>query len=223
MSSNGFDRGAAVTRSLLGWGLVAGPFYVIFGFVLGTTRDGFDFTRHPLSVLTLGELGWLQQTNFILSGLMVLAAAVGFLRAIPGGRGMSIGMPVGIYGLSLILSAVFRPDPVAGFPQLTDTAGDSVSGILHLVAGGVGFLALTTAAIAHAIWRLHNAQRHTGRISLVLGFVIVAGFLGGGALSTATVGITLLWLAVLAGWGWLAFASMLMYSESPHPDRNVTA
>lgn len=30
-SSRGFDGAAAVTRSLLGWGVVAGGFYVLLG------------------------------------------------------------------------------------------------------------------------------------------------------------------------------------------------
>jgi len=58
-SSDDLDRGAAVTRSLLGWGVVAGPFYVVVGVILAITRPGFDLTRHALSLLTLGDLGWL--------------------------------------------------------------------------------------------------------------------------------------------------------------------
>ena len=42
------DTGAAVTRSLLGWGVVAGPFYVVVGLVLALTRPGFDLSTHAL-------------------------------------------------------------------------------------------------------------------------------------------------------------------------------
>ena len=47
--SGELDRGAAVTRSLLGWGVVAGPFYIIVGLVLAITRPGFDLSRHALA------------------------------------------------------------------------------------------------------------------------------------------------------------------------------
>jgi len=46
-----FDEGAAVMRSMLGWGVVAGPFYLALGLVLALTRDadpqqsGRGFTR----------------------------------------------------------------------------------------------------------------------------------------------------------------------------------
>ncbi|GAA5149649.1 hypothetical protein GCM10025768_13110 [Microbacterium pseudoresistens] len=52
-----FDRAAAVTRSLLGWGVVVGPFYLVIGVALALTRPGFDLSRHALSLLTLGEFG----------------------------------------------------------------------------------------------------------------------------------------------------------------------
>jgi hypothetical protein len=45
----GFDRRAAVTRSLLGWGVVAGPFYLVFGLILALTRPGFDVGHDALS------------------------------------------------------------------------------------------------------------------------------------------------------------------------------
>ena len=40
--ASGFDRGAAVTRSLLGYGVLAGPFYLVVGLVQALVRDGFS-------------------------------------------------------------------------------------------------------------------------------------------------------------------------------------
>jgi hypothetical protein len=48
--------------------------------------------------------------------------------------------------------------------------------------------------------------------------VVVLGFLGGAALATRPVGVGLLWLAVVAGWGWLAVTSVGLYRTVPHPD-----
>ena len=45
------DTRAAVTRSMLGWGVLAGPIYVATGLALALTRDGFDLTEHALSLL----------------------------------------------------------------------------------------------------------------------------------------------------------------------------
>ena len=239
------DRGAAVTRSLLGWGVVAGPFYVVVGLVLAFTRPGFDLTRHALSLLTLGHVGWLQRGNLVLTGLMVLAAAAGILRAIRNGRGLAVGTLVGVDGVALVLSAVFRPDPVDGFPpgaRATGTTaggtlhilfgaigfppgaratGTTAGGTLHILFGAIGFVAVAAAAFTFARWR---RDLGAGRApALVLGAVVLVGFVAGAALATRPVGIALLWVAVLAQWAWLAHASAEIYRWSPHPLRSLRA
>jgi Protein of unknown function (DUF998) len=83
------------TRTLLACGVVAGPLFVAVGLLQMLTREGFDPTRHPLSLLSLGDLGWVQITNFVLNGLLFVAAAVGMRRVLrpgragPGDRGWS--------------------------------------------------------------------------------------------------------------------------------------
>ena len=57
-------RGAAVTRSLLRCGVLAGTFYLAVGLIQALLRDGFDLARHPLSLLANGRGGWVQTANF---------------------------------------------------------------------------------------------------------------------------------------------------------------
>jgi hypothetical protein len=210
------DTAAAVTRSLLGWGVVAGPFYLVVGLVLAVTRPGFDLARHALSLLSLGELGWLQRGNLLLTGLMVLAAAWGFGRSIRSGRGLAIAVLVGVFGAGLALSAAFPPDPAAGFPPGAQQTA-SVSGILHLLSGALGFIALACAAFAYAAWARSERLRRQAPISTILGVTVLVGFVAGGALAQSIAGVLLLWLAVIAGFGWLALASARVYRWTPHP------
>jgi len=212
MSREGFDGAAAVTRSLLGWGVVAGPFYLVLGVVLALTRPGFSFARHPLSALLLGPGGWWQALNLILSGVMTAAAAFGLLRALTGRRARWTGGLVGVDGLCLVLSAIFPPDPVAGFPPGSGSGAATTSGLLHLVLGGVGFLALGAAALVSA-----GAFRPAG-VFRAAGGVVILGFLGGAALSPGGAGVALLWVAVVVGWAWLATASIAAYRIVPHPE-----
>lgn len=211
MGREGFDAGAAVTRSLLGWGVVAGPFYLVFGLVLALTRTGFDLTRHPLSALLLGPGGWLQAVNLVLTGIMVGAAGLGFARAPLGRAGRIAGALLGVYALCLVLSAIFPPDPVSGFPPGA-AAQASTSGILHLAFGGLGFLALGVAALVVA-----GALPAAG-FSRAAGVVVILAFLGGAATSPGGAGIALLWAAVVVGWVWLAVASVQAYRVVPHPE-----
>ena len=48
------DPAVRVTRSLAGYGVVAGPFYVGVSLAQAVTRDGFDLGRHAWSQLANG-------------------------------------------------------------------------------------------------------------------------------------------------------------------------
>jgi len=214
-----FDRGRAVTKSLLGWGVVAGPFYLVVGLAQALLVPGFDLSQHALSLLLLGPLGWIQAANLVLSGLMVLAAAVGFARLLPRPRGTWAAVFLGLYGASLFAAAIFPPDPMWGFPVGADDATSvSTSGLLHLVAGAVEFVCLAVAAIIVGGWFRREGRRGMATASWIAAAVIVLGFMGGAALSMGPAGVGLLWIAVVAGWAWLALASLTAYRMAPRPD-----
>jgi len=199
---------------MLGWGVIAGPFYLIFGLILALTRPGFDLTRDALSLLLLGAGGWLQALNLILAGAMTVVAAIGLARTPRWPRGAAV--LVGIYGLCLLLSVVFPPDATPDFPPDGGGGTFSTSGILHVVFGGIGFLSLGTAAIVAVAWHLRRSVRGAV-LSVVAGVVVIVGFIGGGALSQMPLGVALLWIAVVAGWAWLAATCIVAYRAVPHP------
>ncbi|TDK85268.1 DUF998 domain-containing protein [Mycolicibacterium mucogenicum] len=215
---DGFNSAAAITRSLLGWGVVAGVFYLITGVILGLTRTGFDFGRHALSLLMLGDYGWLQVVNLILTGLMTIAAAIGIWRATDSSRGARAGaVLIGIFGGCLVASAIFAPDPVAGFPPGSTAGAASLSGLLHLAFGAIGFLSLAAAAFAMAGWLARRGEKRRAGYSRSAGAVVGLGFVAGATFSAGTLGVVFLWIAVVAGWGWLAAVSVYVYRTVPHP------
>src|SRR3954452_24385661 len=75
-----------ITKSLLGYGVIAGPIYVLAVAGQMATRDGIDPTRHANSHLANGDLGWIQIATFLVTGAMTIAAAIGVRRAIGRGR-----------------------------------------------------------------------------------------------------------------------------------------
>ncbi len=52
------DLRTSATRRLLACGIVAGPLFLAVILVQAFTREGFDLGRHPISLLSLGDLGW---------------------------------------------------------------------------------------------------------------------------------------------------------------------
>ncbi|GAA1871845.1 DUF998 domain-containing protein [Myceligenerans crystallogenes] len=207
------ELAAAVTRSMLGYGVLAGPFYLVFALILGLTREGFDFSRHALSLLMLGDGGWLQVVNLALTGVMVVVAGLGIRRAADGARGA--GVAVVVAGVATVLAAVFPPDPVSGFPVDAEPTA-TASGILHLAAGGVQMVAFAVGAfLAARVWATRGASW-----SRVAGVVILVAFVGGAAVSGVAMGlgVALIWLAVLTAFAWLLVTSLRLYGVVPHPD-----
>jgi hypothetical protein len=169
-----------VTRALLACGLVAGPLYVVVALLQVLFRDGFDLSRQPLSMLSLGDLGWIQITNFVVGGLLAVGFAVGLRRVLRGGRGGTWGPRLLVlYGVGLIAGGVFVPDPALGFPPGTpDGIPDQFSwhAILHAVAPPLAFLSLIVAcfilvrrfaALGQRGWAAYSAA--TGVACLALG------------------------------------------------------
>ncbi|MBC7895828.1 MAG: DUF998 domain-containing protein, partial [Cytophagaceae bacterium] len=95
---SGVGRTEPVTRFMLTLGVVVGPFYLALGLLQAFLRDGFDLGRHALSHLATGPGGWVQTANFVLSGLMVVAAALAFTRVM-GPRARAMCVLLGAFGV----------------------------------------------------------------------------------------------------------------------------
>ncbi|MFE7332079.1 DUF998 domain-containing protein [Streptomyces sp. NPDC057565] len=174
-------------RLLPAAGIAAGPFFLAAGLAQGLTRDGFDFTRNALSQLSLGDLGWIQVTAFLLTGLLVIGGAIATRRALRGAPGGTWAPRLlGAFGASFLVAGVFPADPGAGFPAGAPedrVTSLSAHGTVHLLAGTVGYLALCAAFLVLA---RHFAARRQRGWALAARLVPV-GVLAGFAASAATV------------------------------------
>ena len=139
---------------MLASGVVAGPLFLAVLMIQAFTRDGFDLSRHPLSLLSLGNLGWIQIANFIVTGALFVACAIGMRRALrPGRSGTWAPRLVGAFGVGLIVAGVFATDAGAGFPPGAPAgAPEQISwhGILHEVGFGLAFLGMIVGCLVFA-------------------------------------------------------------------------
>jgi len=60
---NASPTDTTTTPALLICGVVAGPLYIVVVAIQALTRDAFDLTRHPASLLSNGDVGWVQITS----------------------------------------------------------------------------------------------------------------------------------------------------------------
>ena len=195
---------AARTRRLRACGAAAGPLFVAAAVVQALTRPGFNLTRNALSLLDDGSLGWIQAANFIVTGLLLIAAAAGLRRALSDGPG-SRWAPrlLAITGSGLIGGGIFHPDPSGGFPPGTPQDASAISswhGVLHQVSGSIAFLALIIFCFVAARRYRACGRRAAAACSAAAGVLCAAGVATGGAphgslTLFAGVSIALLWAA----------------------------
>ena len=209
---------ARVTRSLLGYGVVAGPLYVVVILVQSLIRPGFDLFRDDASLLSNGSLGWIQIANFAATGLCVLACAVGMARAMRGGRG-AVWAPrlLAVYGIALIAAGVFVADPMNGFPPGAPAGRPesiSIHGVLHIVSAAIGFLGFIAACIVLARRFAAEGRRRMSLFSVATGVAFLAAFAGVASGSSSPVVVIAFEVALVVAWTWLATVSVIFYRRA---------
>ena len=200
-----------VTRSLLGYGVLAGTVFESSVLIQGLTRHGFRLAHDDASLLANGPLGWIQVTTFLLAGAMTVAAAVGMGRAMASRWAPRL---VGIYGAGLMAAGVFRADPAEGFGPGAP-AGKAVHiswhGYGHLIAASIGFIAVIAACFVVARYFSGQGRRGMAIYSRVTGVVFAAAFAGVTTGSSSSAVVLPLYAAVLAVFTWLAIVSVHLY------------
>jgi len=215
-AAGGAAAGMAMTRALLVGGVIAGPFYIEVGAIQILIRPGFDMRVNALSQMSLGALGWIQVTNFVVGGLLVLGSAAGMRRLLQATGGGPWGpILVAIYGLGLIAASVFSADPGFGFPPGTPSGPPhtlSTHGILHFASAGIGFLALIAACLVFARRFSRRGQRGMASYSLFTGIVFLATFAA--TASGQIVFLPGLWVGIFLAWVWLSVLSAQLLSTA---------
>jgi len=217
------DRATAVTKSLLGYLVLAGPLYVLVSLAQALTRTGFSLSRDEWSLLALGHLGWIQSANLAVTGAMVIAGAVGMRRAI--GREAVDGpwapRLLAGYGVGLVFAGLFRADPANGFPAGAPAGRAqhlSTHGMLHLLSGSVGFVCLIAACFVIARGMSRRSASRQALVARLVGGLFALAFVGI-ASGAGSVGINLEFTAaVIITFGWLSYMAVRLYRTVPTPN-----
>ncbi|MFF0150651.1 DUF998 domain-containing protein [Micromonospora sp. NPDC005203] len=173
----GVDSRRTTTRALLA-GAAAGPLFLVVAAAQVLTRDGYDLSRQPLSLLALGDLGWIQIANFVLTGLLALAGAVGLRRTLRGESSGTWGPAlIAVHGLGLVIGGVLVSDPSMGWPAgAPEGTPDTLSwhAIGHGVGAGLAFGSLPIACLVFARTWWRAGQRGWAAYSLGSALAVVA-------------------------------------------------
>ncbi|NKY35663.1 DUF998 domain-containing protein [Nocardia speluncae] len=165
------------SEGLLLAGAAAGPLFFVSAITQMITRDGFDITRHPISQLATGDLGWIQIVTFITAGAGALALAAGVGRTLTEGTGRrALPILVGIFGIGMVAAGVFTMDPENGFPggtpdePITQMSWHSIA---HSAAAAGAFTALAIAALVLCVRCARKRRALPAVASAVAGLILL--------------------------------------------------
>ena len=192
---------------LLACGIVAGPLWVVSVAAQALTRPGFSLAHEAASQLDLGPWGWVQVATFLVTGVLVIAAAAGARRRLTGGPG-SRWAPrlLVVIGAGTIGGGLFHPDPTGGYPPGTPPGASAVGswhGVLHAVVSFAAFIAMVAMFFVFARRLAASGRRGMAACSRIAGVLCAAGAAASGAphgplALYAGVSIAWLWTAVIA-------------------------
>jgi hypothetical membrane protein len=118
------------------WAGMVGPIFFVTVFTLeGWLRPGYHTLSMYVSDLSIGKSGWIQITNFIISGILIFIFSLGVAHEFQSGKASKAGpILLSIIGICLIASGPFITDPTVIF-----TNQSSWHGILHGLFGAIVF------------------------------------------------------------------------------------
>jgi hypothetical protein len=208
--------GLATDRILLLTGIAAGLMFFIIPTIEVFRRPGFNIERHAISMLSLGEGGWIMKAVFLTCGVLTLMCALGIYMELARGRGgLVVPLLIGAYGAGLLLAGFFDAPAGLGFPPGTPDDQAPImttSATLHSVGFMVAFSALIVSCFVFALHFLHEQQTIWAAVSLVTGLALPA-LIGLGVSMIVAPGIAFYWAAML-GWLWLGMTVLLLPQPS---------
>jgi len=211
------SRQHRATARLLAAGATGALLFPAVALVEGATRPGYNPWTHYVSELSLSEYGWMQVANFIIGGLLIVAAAVGLARALPPGPGSSWGPRlVAAFGISLLVAGVFVTDPTYGYPtEAAAIASQTLHGTIHGINGLICFSLLAAAGWVFARY-FSTTSPKWATLSALVGVMVPILFVATTASSVmAETGVlpesptgVLQRITIIGGWTWIAMLAL---------------
>lgn len=203
-----------LTRLLIVGGAIGPLLFILVILVEGATRPGYDAWKQAASALSLSDQGWMQITNFIISGLLILGFAVGVRQTRRRGRGATWGpILLAVVGVGLILAGIFVTDPAQGYPLGTPDGPalhTTLHGSIHFFIGAIAVFVGLPASCFVLARRFADDPQWKGwtAYSVITGVLMVAFFVafafagvhGGpaGLLERISLSIGMAWLVLFA-------------------------
>ena len=198
--------GLSRTRALALAGIV-GPIWSATVIALqGALQPEYSHVKMPISALAALPLGWMQNLNFYVTGVLVMLFVIGLHGAVrPGTRGRAGVALLLIGGAALALNGMFPWTMVDGVP--TEPPAHAACAITTFAATGVGMVLFSRRMSTDARWRPVAPYTLWSGIFVLILFVIVGFFAvdvgaplheWAGLIQRVLVAVWLIWMIVVA-------------------------
>lgn len=189
-------------------GIIAGPFFIFSFLIQGAVRAGYNPLIHPVSALSLGNLGWIQIFTFIITGLLLFNYSLE-LRNIFSKSDWSLRLGANLVMLlafGQLAAGIFVVDLGTGYPPgTTALSSPTWHGVIHNLSSLTNFVGLPICFFIFANYFFKNHKANWAIYSVISGIImIVASILRinvlsyGGLFQRIALVTGLIWLSVFA-------------------------
>jgi hypothetical protein len=162
-------------RRLAAWaGILAPVLFVAVFSIEGWLRPGYDPITTYVSALSLGARGWIQITNFIVLGLLMLVFTRGVAAEFQSGKASRWGLIcLTVIALLFIVSGPLVMDPMG-----TPLGQTTIHGTIHGLSGGIVFILMPVSCFIYLRrFRQDPEWRYFQWGTLLLGIIVAAAVL----------------------------------------------
>jgi hypothetical membrane protein len=156
-------------------GLIAPVAFTVTVVVQGLLQPDYSHVQLPISALAAWPWGWLQNLNFLVFGLLMIALAVGLHRRMRSNhRGIIGPVLLVLSGFGVLLAGAF-PWQRAG-EEFIVPAGHLAGAALTFLGAGTGLIAISRRMASDPRWRSVAAYVLASGVAIVALFLLIMGF-----------------------------------------------
>jgi hypothetical membrane protein len=156
---------------------IAGPtIFAVVALMQSVLRPDHSLVQHPISALAAGPSGWIQNVNFLLFGLLMIAYAVGLHMGVRSSQWGWVGLAfLVLSGIGLMWGGLFpATDATGAFDE--DRLLHIPGFVMTFLGGGIGLMVMSRRMGSDPRWK------SVATYALVTGIAMLVLILVGGGL-----------------------------------------
>jgi hypothetical membrane protein len=155
-AGDGVDHGLerrSVIAALAAAGIAGPIIFAVVALTQSLLRPDHSLVEHPISALAAGPSGWVQNVNFLVFGLLMIAYATGLHLGVRPGRAGVVGFAFLILsGIGLMWGGVFpATDATGAFDE--DRLLHVPGFIMTFLGGGIGLIVMSRRMARDPRWQ----------------------------------------------------------------------